>query len=558
MTRIARFPTRPGLFLGAPLLLALSAFAPEAKAQTGTTIYACYIPATGTVYRIKEPGLRDNCTSPQHVQFSFNQQGPTGPAGPQGPAGPTGPQGPAGPAGATGATGPAGPQGETGPAGPQGPAGPAGATGATGPTGPQGETGPAGPQGPAGETGPAGPQGEAGPAGPQGEVGPAGPAGAAGANGISCWDANGDGVNDPSEDTNGDGAHTAADCKGADGATGPQGPAGPAGVIATNEAGAYDLTNNAGVVAPGDYVGFGGTIPVEGAGTRMMWYPGRAAFRAGSINGTQWDDANIGDFSVAIGENVRASASNTVAFGLRSTAAQQSAFAAGEDNTASGAASVALGYHAHTNARQGSFVFSDRSSVDTMRASVNHSSNWRVSGGFRVYTSSNLTTGVTIQSGATVSNWGQSSAVISTSTGAMLTTGGVWQNASDVNRKHLFENVAGEDVLARLRTLPIRSWSYRAESDEVRHLGPTSQDFRRAFGLGSDDRSIGTVDADGVALAGVQALEARTATQAARTAALEAENAAQRGEIEALRRQNEELAARLARIEALLAAQAKP
>ena len=282
-------------------------------------------------------------------------------------------------------------------------------------------------------------------------------------------------------------------------------------------------------------------VPGEGAGTRMMWYPRKAAFRAGYINGTQWDAANIGSYSVAIGENVRASGDNGVAFGKNATAAGSSTFAAGEDVTASGAASVALGYHAHTNARQGSFVFADRSSVDSLRAGVNHSANWRTSGGFRIFTTSNLSTGVTIQSGASVSNWGQSGAVISTQVGAMLTTGGVWQNASDVNRKHLFENVAGEDVLTRLRSLPIRSWSYRSESDEVRHLGPTSQDFRRAFGLGSDEKSIGTVDADGVALAGVQALDARTLEQARRIEALERENAA--------------LRARLDRIEAALASQ---
>jgi hypothetical protein len=287
----------------------------------------------------------------------------------------------------------------------------------------------------------------------------------------------------------------------------------------------------------GDFSGEG--IPAEGAGTRMLWYPRKGAFRAGGINGTQWDAANIGSFSIAVGQDVRASGDNGVAFGLRSTAAGSSTFAVGEDNTASGAASVALGYHAHTNARQGSFVFGDRSTVDTIRAGVNHSANWRVSGGFRIFTSSNLSTGVTLQSGASVSNWGQSNAVISTSTGAYLSTAGIWTNTSDVNRKHLFEAVSGEDVLARLRTLPIRSWSYRIDDAGVRHLGPTAQEFRAAFGLGNDDVTIGTVDADGVALAAAQALEARTSAQAAEIAALRAENA--------------ELRARLDRLEALLA-----
>lgn len=300
------------------------------------------------------------------------------------------------------------------------------------------------------------------------------------------------------------------------------------------------------------------TLPVSGGGTRMMWIPKRAALRAGYlvasddpvsdldpsiVQPTQWDEANIGYGSIAVGTNVRASASNSTAFGLWTTAAQQSSFAVGEGNVASGAASMAMGYHAHTNARQGSFVFADRSTVDYLRAGVNHSANWRVSGGFRIFTASNLSTGVTLQSGASVSNWGQSSAVISTSTGAMLTTGGVWQNASDVARKHYFEAVDGEDILARLSALPISSWSYKTEDDRVRHLGPTSQDFMAAFGLGHDDKSIGTVDADGVALAAAQALEARSARQQRELEALREENAM-------LRVSFEELSKRLSRLEA--------
>ncbi|HEU4882381.1 MAG TPA: tail fiber domain-containing protein [Longimicrobium sp.] len=323
--------------------------------------------------------------------------------------------------------------------------------------------------------------------------------------------------------------------------------------VSSGGMGLFRVNVDAGALFGGVYDGDGdgSNIPAEGAGTRMMWYPGKAAFRAGGISGTQWDAANIGEYSVAIGQDVRASAANATAFGLRSTAAQVTSFAAGEDNTASGASSVALGYHAHTNARSGSFVFGDRSTVDSIRAGVNHSANWRVSGGFRVFTSSNLTTGVTIQSGSVVSNWGQSNAVISTSTGAYLGTDGVWHDVSDVNRKHLFAEVSGEDVLARLRTLPITTWTYRVDADDVRHLGPTAQDFHAAFGLGSDPTTIAGVDEGGVALAAAQALDRRTTGQEARIQALEARNAE-------LERQNAEMRARLERIEAMLAGAQQP
>ncbi|HEU0015045.1 MAG TPA: tail fiber domain-containing protein, partial [Longimicrobium sp.] len=438
-----------------------------------------------------------------------------------------------------------------------GPQGPQGETGAQGPQGEVGPTGPAGPQGEAGPTGPAGAQGETGAQGPQGEAGPAGAAGQA------CWDLNGNGTADlETEDANGDSAVNVADCKGADGAQGPagaDGADGEDGVVATNASGAYDLSNTNGWIAVGSLGS--GSIPAEGSGTRAMWHPAKAAFRAGSINGTQWDDANIGEYSTAMGQDVRASATGATAFGVRATAAQVSSFAAGEDVIATGAASVALGYHAHTNARQGSFVFSDRASADSTRAGANHTATWRTTCGFQIYTSSNQSSGIAF-GGQGVSNlascpssyWGLSNTMIATSTGAYLSSGGTWTNASDINRKHLFEDVRPDDVLARLRTIPIRSWSYRTDAAGVRHLGPTAQDFRAAFGLGADEKSIATVDADGVALAGVQALDRRQQEQQKEIEALKAENARLARENAAQAARAAELAARLERLEALLGA----
>jgi hypothetical protein len=102
----------------------------------------------------------------------------------------------------------------------------------------------------------------------------------------------------------------------------------------------------------------------------------------------------------------------------------------------------------------------------------------------------------TLNPGSTITAWN----------GAILTDGGVWSNASDRNRKTDFENVDAREVLDRLAALPVHRWRYTNEVAGTRHLGPTAQDFQVAFGLGSDDKSIGTVDADGVALAAIQGL----------------------------------------------------
>ncbi len=92
------------------------------------------------------------------------------------------------------------------------------------------------------------------------------------------------------------------------------------------------------------------------------------------------------------------------------------------------------------------------------------------------------------------------------SNGAHLTAGGTWTNASDRDRKTEIRDVDVLKVLHKVVELPLSTWRYKAEDPGVRHIGPMAQDFHGAFKLGSDDKSIATVDADGVALAAIQGL----------------------------------------------------
>ncbi len=77
---------------------------------------------------------------------------------------------------------------------------------------------------------------------------------------------------------------------------------------------------------------------------------------------------------------------------------------------------------------------------------------------------------------------------------------------SDVNAKENFAAVDGTAVLDALMQFPVLSWNYKADGASVRHIGPTAQDFYRAFGLGQDDRHIAPLDTNGVALAAIQEL----------------------------------------------------
>ncbi|OQA91256.1 MAG: hypothetical protein BWY26_01089 [Elusimicrobia bacterium ADurb.Bin231] len=93
----------------------------------------------------------------------------------------------------------------------------------------------------------------------------------------------------------------------------------------------YGLFNVSSITLAGSILSTGtiGDIPAQGAGTRFMWYPGKAALRAGSVTDTQWDDANVGNYSIGIGQNVIASQSGSFALGKNIFNSTPDSFAAG-------------------------------------------------------------------------------------------------------------------------------------------------------------------------------------------------------------------------------------
>ena len=84
--------------------------------------------------------------------------------------------------------------------------------------------------------------------------------------------------------------------------------------------------------------------PASGAGTRMMWYPQKGAFRVGSVDGTQWNKDSIGSFSFAAGFNTKALGYRSTAIGGNTSATGSYATAMGYYTDASGIYSTAMGY----------------------------------------------------------------------------------------------------------------------------------------------------------------------------------------------------------------------
>lgn len=450
----------------------------------------------------------------------------------------------------------------------------------TGPQGPKGDTGATGPAGPAGATGPAG---AAGPAGPMGPLGPAGPAGLTwrgqwsaaaayaagdaveygGSSYIALANASGAGaspVNSPNWSLlAARGAATggalvelspAATQTGASlplvslASTQPLGTGSAALLNIGVNAGADTLMrlSDDGGFAVGGAVG-AGQPPASGAGARMMWYPGKYAFRAGKVDGfgaSHWDEANIGSGSVAFGDNTRASGAQSAAFGFGAMAigerslafngvasalgavaigtgaqaAAEDSWALGLNANAIGLGSMAMGYSVASGTfsiavglsnqstgmysmalgrtaralHNGSVVIGDgcaNFTTDYVGSTGNNQFVVRGCGGIKMYTSQNLSSGVEVAPG-----------------------GGAWSSLSDRAKKENFADIDPLMVLQKVAALPIQTWNYKTQDPSIRHIGPTAQDFRAAFGLGENDTTINTIDADGAALAAIKGLHA--------------------------------------------------
>ncbi|MHC1774999.1 MAG: tail fiber domain-containing protein [Lentimicrobium sp.] len=92
-----------------------------------------------------------------------------------------------------------------------------------------------------------------------------------------------------------------------------------------------------------------GDPPASGDGTRMMWYPDKAAFRAGSVYGNSWDKDMIGEFSIAAGQSPMASGAKAVALGSLNNATGAHSFALGYQTNAAGFNSFTFGRMTNAN-----------------------------------------------------------------------------------------------------------------------------------------------------------------------------------------------------------------
>lgn len=121
------------------------------------------------------------------------------------------------------------------------------------------------------------------------------------------------------------------------------------GIGTTTPQAGLHLQSNNGILATGTIFEGDQVIP-SGVGTRLLWYPGKAAFRAGHVIAERWDDENIGEYSVALGYNTLATSfastalSGGMATGVASIAIGASAESIGDHSFAFGWLSKSTGH----------------------------------------------------------------------------------------------------------------------------------------------------------------------------------------------------------------------
>jgi hypothetical protein len=205
-------------------------------------------------------------------------------------------------------------------------------------------------------------------------------------------------------------------------------------------------------------------------------------------------------------QNSASGSYSSVSGGRTNTAIGDSAaVGGGYSNTASGNFATVPGGTRSKATNTGSFVWSGEAGVETVSTN-NYSFTVRARGGARFITTTN-----TDFSDTNIVNGVQ-----------LLPNETAWTVLSDRATKTNFAAIDKREVLAKLASLPVSSWSYKHDPAR-RYIGPTAQDFLGAFHLGHNDKGINTLDADGVAFAAIQGLVEELQTRDARIERLENE-----------------------------------
>jgi len=179
--------------------------------------------------------------------------------------------------------------------------------------------------------------------------------------------------------------------------------------------------------------------------------------------------------------------------GYNDTASGEYSTAMGLWAAASGNSTTAIGSFVSTNSEGGSCIIGDGSTSITTTSTAVNQMTMRFQGGYNLWSSYNLSSGVYVAAG-----------------------GNSWSSLSDSTKKEHIVKADGEYFLQSLSQLRLGSWNYKGQdAQHYRHYGPMAQEIFHYFGKDTygtigNDTTLATADMDGIEMICLQALEKRT------------------------------------------------
>lgn len=336
------------------------------------------------------------------------------------------------------------------------------------------------------------------------------------------------------------------------------------------------LDNDGGIIAKGTK-NLGNILSETGGGAKLIWYPKKAAFRAGELymnQGTFWDNDSIGDNSVAFGFNTRATGRWSFTAGSTNRASNDGSVAFGGGNVADGSYSIALGYDNLAKATGSIALGISSKALGYAAIAAGYSvtaggwyshglgSHIEISGDYSVGIGDGITESAERRFFARFTNGYKFYSATGNFGVEIGPYGNSWSSISDSTKKENFKPVNGEAMLKKISAFRLGTWNYIGQDPaRHRHYGPMAQDFFAAFGhdeMGviGNDTTLSSADFDGINFIAIQALEKRTSEQKKEIDDLKAVNAKVLAENEKLRQklaENDAVKQELAELKAMVA-----
>lgn len=183
-------------------------------------------------------------------------------------------------------------------------------------------------------------------------------------------------------------------------------------------------------------------VPVFGQGRRLMWLSQSGSFRAGYVDGNQWDQDSIGSFSSAFGYNNIAAGDGSFATGYENKARGENSFSTGRFNSSLGNGSFTLGFG---NMALGAFSLAAGSNSEATGENSIALGYLNSSSGIESYTFGSANTASSVRSIA-LGNQSKALANSSVAIGLDITAGSYGEVAVGLHNTYLLGNTTSWDI----------------------------------------------------------------------------------------------------------------